>query len=68
MVGFCPRPPNQNEQADEIFYRQLGEASHSLALALEGFRRVYVGAYVWRAYRGLQLARKYQVFSAENTT
>lgn len=31
-VGFYHRAPNQNEEGDEIFYKQLGEASQSLAL------------------------------------
>ncbi|KAK4814312.1 LOW QUALITY PROTEIN: hypothetical protein QYF61_014826 [Mycteria americana] len=35
-VGFCYRPPNPDEEADEIFYKQLGEASRSLALVLVG--------------------------------
>ncbi|GAB0208010.1 hypothetical protein GRJ2_003266700 [Grus japonensis] len=36
MVGVCHRPPNQDEEADEIFYKQLGEVSQSLALVLMG--------------------------------
>ncbi|GAB0203473.1 hypothetical protein GRJ2_002812900 [Grus japonensis] len=35
-VGVCYRPPNQDEEADEIFYKQLGEVSQSLALVLMG--------------------------------
>ncbi|GAB0181770.1 hypothetical protein GRJ2_000642300 [Grus japonensis] len=27
MVGVCYRPPNQDEEKDEIFYKQLGEVS-----------------------------------------
>ena len=27
MVGVCYRPPNQDEEADKIFYKQLGEVS-----------------------------------------
>ncbi|GAB0180245.1 hypothetical protein GRJ2_000489800 [Grus japonensis] len=34
MVGVCYRPPNQDEEADEIFYKQLGEVSRSPALVL----------------------------------
>ncbi|KAK4828165.1 LOW QUALITY PROTEIN: hypothetical protein QYF61_024414 [Mycteria americana] len=34
MVGIYYRPPNQDEEADEIFYKQLGEVSQSLALVL----------------------------------
>ena len=38
MVGVCYRPPNQDENADEIFYKQLIEVSQLLALVLvEGF-------------------------------
>ena len=33
-VGVCYRPPNQDEEAGEIFYKQLGEALESLALVL----------------------------------
>ncbi|KAK4831824.1 hypothetical protein QYF61_019347 [Mycteria americana] len=36
VVGVCYRPPNQDEQTDELFYKQLGEASRSLALVLVG--------------------------------
>ncbi|KAK4811169.1 hypothetical protein QYF61_019800 [Mycteria americana] len=36
VVGVCYRPPNQDEEADEIFYKQLGEVSQSLALVLVG--------------------------------
>ena len=34
MVGVCYRPPNQDEEADKIFYKQLREVSQSLALVL----------------------------------
>ncbi|KAK4830603.1 hypothetical protein QYF61_012029 [Mycteria americana] len=27
VVGVCYRPPNQDEETDELFYKQLGEAS-----------------------------------------
>jgi len=30
MVGVCYRPPNQDEEADEIFCKQLGEVSRLL--------------------------------------
>ncbi|KAK4809656.1 hypothetical protein QYF61_002553 [Mycteria americana] len=36
VVGVCYRPPNQDEETDELFYKQLGEASRSLALVLVG--------------------------------
>ena len=36
MVGVCYRPPNQDEEADEIFSKQLGEVSQALALVLVG--------------------------------
>ncbi|KAK4825574.1 LOW QUALITY PROTEIN: hypothetical protein QYF61_000573 [Mycteria americana] len=36
VVGLCYRPPNQDEETDELFYKQLGEASRSLALVLVG--------------------------------
>ena len=36
MVGVCYRPPNQDEEADEIFCQQLGEVSRLLALVLVG--------------------------------
>jgi len=36
IVGVCYRPPDQNERADEAFYRQIGETSHSKALVLMG--------------------------------
>ncbi|KAK4806238.1 LOW QUALITY PROTEIN: hypothetical protein QYF61_013382 [Mycteria americana] len=36
VVGVCYRPPNQDEETDELFYKQLGEASQSPALVLVG--------------------------------
>ncbi|KAK4816775.1 hypothetical protein QYF61_022887 [Mycteria americana] len=36
VVGVCYRPPNQDEETDELFYKQLGEAPQSLALVLVG--------------------------------
>ena len=36
MVGVYYRPPSQDEEADEIFYKQLGEVSQSLPLVLMG--------------------------------
>ncbi|GAB0210072.1 hypothetical protein GRJ2_003473000 [Grus japonensis] len=36
MVGVCYRPPNQDEEMDEIFYKQLAEVSKLLALVLMG--------------------------------
>ncbi|KAK4831120.1 hypothetical protein QYF61_015423 [Mycteria americana] len=36
VVGVCYRPPNQDEETDELFYKQLGEASRSLAPVLVG--------------------------------
>ena len=38
VVGVCYRPPSWDEEMGEIFYRQLGEVSHSLALVLMGTR------------------------------
>jgi len=36
MVEFCYRLPNQDEEKDELFYRQLGEVSQLLTLVLVG--------------------------------
>lgn len=36
VVGVCYRLPNQDEEGDEIFYKQLGEVSQLLALVLMG--------------------------------
>ncbi|PKU34425.1 toll-interacting protein [Limosa lapponica baueri] len=36
IMGVCYRPPNQDVEADEIFYKQLAEVSRSLALVLVG--------------------------------
>ena len=27
LVGICYRPPNQDEETDEVFYKQLAEAA-----------------------------------------
>ena len=36
VVGVCYRPPIQDREVDEIFYRHLGEVSRLLALVLVG--------------------------------
>ncbi|GAB0184462.1 hypothetical protein GRJ2_000911500 [Grus japonensis] len=36
IVGFCYRPPDQEDRADEALCRQIGAASHSQALVLMG--------------------------------
>jgi len=36
MVGVCYKAPNQDEEADEIFCKQLGEVSQLLTLVLVG--------------------------------
>ncbi|PKU47346.1 adaptin ear-binding coat-associated protein 1 [Limosa lapponica baueri] len=36
VLGICYRPPNQDEEADEVFYKQLAEVSQSPALVLVG--------------------------------
>ena len=36
LVGVCYRPPNQDEETDELFYEQLAEAARSPALVLMG--------------------------------
>ena len=36
MVEVCYRPPNQDEETGDIFYKQLGEVSRSLVLVFFG--------------------------------
>ena len=36
LVGFCYRPPNQDEEKDEAFCEQLAEVARSPALVLMG--------------------------------
>jgi len=36
LLGVCYRPPNQDEEVDEDFYKRLAEVSQSLALVLVG--------------------------------
>ena len=36
LLGFCYRPPNHDEEADELFYKRLAEFSQSLVLDLMG--------------------------------
>ncbi|RMC13075.1 hypothetical protein DUI87_10606 [Hirundo rustica rustica] len=36
LLGVCYRPPNQEEQGDNLFYKQLGNVSGSSALVLVG--------------------------------
>jgi len=34
LLGVCYRPPNQDEEVDEVFYKRLAEVSQSVALVL----------------------------------
>ena len=34
LLGVCYRPPNQDEEADDVFCKRLAEVSQSLALVL----------------------------------
>ena len=36
LLRLCYRPPNQDEEADEVFYKRLAEVSQSLVLVLVG--------------------------------
>ena len=36
LVGVCYEPPNQDEEMDEVFYKQLLEVAQSPALVLMG--------------------------------
>jgi len=36
LLGVCYRPPNQDEEAHEVFYKRVAEVSQSLALVLMG--------------------------------
>jgi len=36
LLGVCYRPPNQDEEVDEVFYKRLAEVSQLLALVLMG--------------------------------
>ncbi|PKU42865.1 rna-directed dna polymerase from mobile element jockey-like [Limosa lapponica baueri] len=36
VLGVCYRPPNQDEEADEVFYKRLAEVSQLPALVLVG--------------------------------
>jgi len=36
LLGVYYRPPNQDEEADEVFYKRLAEVSQSLALVPMG--------------------------------
>ncbi|RMB93593.1 hypothetical protein DUI87_30292 [Hirundo rustica rustica] len=36
LLGVCYRPPNQEEEVDNLFYKQLGNVSRSSALVLVG--------------------------------
>jgi len=37
LLGVCYRPPSQEEEVDEVFYKRLAEVSQSLALVLMGY-------------------------------
>jgi len=36
LLGVCSRPPKQDEEVNEVFYKRLAEVSQSLALVLMG--------------------------------
>jgi len=36
LLGVCYRPPNHDEEVDEVFYKRLAEVSQSLDLVLVG--------------------------------
>ncbi|KAJ7415739.1 mitochondrial fission process protein 1 [Willisornis vidua] len=36
LVGVCYMPPNQDDEGDELFYKQLADVSKSPALVLVG--------------------------------
>ncbi|KAJ7422299.1 hypothetical protein WISP_38577 [Willisornis vidua] len=36
LLGVCYRPPNQDDEGDELFYKLLADVSKSAALALVG--------------------------------
>jgi len=36
LLGVCYRPPNQDEEADEVFYQRLAEVSQLVALVVVG--------------------------------
>jgi len=36
LLRLCYRPPNQDEDVGEVFYKRLSEVSQSLALVLMG--------------------------------
>jgi len=36
LLGVCYRPPNQDEEADEVLYKRRAQVSQSLALVLMG--------------------------------
>jgi len=36
LLGVCYRPPNQGEEADEVFYKRLAQVSQWLALVVVG--------------------------------
>jgi len=36
LLGVCYRPPNQDDEVDEVFYKRLAEVSQLLALVLVG--------------------------------
>jgi len=36
LLGVCHRPPNQDEEVDEVCYKRLAEVSQSLDVVLMG--------------------------------
>ena len=48
LLGICYRPPDQDEEADEVFYKRLAEVLQSLALALVGARTFNLPDICWK--------------------
>lgn len=59
MVGVCWRPPSQ-EQADEVFHKQLAEAAQSTAFLLVGDFNLPVVC--WKYSRGSGLGDSWNVW------
>jgi len=62
LLGVCYQPPKQDEEADEVFYKRLPEASQLLALVLVGDFTYWTSAENTTQQRGSNLRGSWRVW------
>jgi len=62
LLGVCYRPPNQDEEVDEAFYKWLAEVSQLLALLSWGTSTYWMSAGNTTQQRGNSLGGSWSVW------